>query len=120
MSGYVRDIVIKKTWEGDHLTLVLKPISFGDMLDFTKYLQPDEGGKNRLNIPVGDLPKLFSNMKPYVKAFTGLKTHDATDVNADELFESAYFSELLTDVLLEWITKGNPSNPPSPGASHTV
>jgi len=120
VSGYVRDIVIKKAWEGDNVTLVLKPISFGDMLDFTKYLEKGEGGKTRLNLPVGELPKLFNNMKPYVKTFTGLKTHDATDVTTDELFESAYFSDLLTDALLEWVTKGTPSNPPSPGASHTA
>lgn len=117
MSGYVRDIVIKKTFEGDSVTLVLRPISFGEMLDFTKYLQTGKDGKGKLDIPVNDLPKLFSSMKPYVKTFTGLKTHDATDVTTDELFDAAYFSDFLTDALLEWITKGTPSNPPSPGAS---
>jgi hypothetical protein len=59
---------------------------------------------------------MLGDMKGYVKALSGLKASDASDVTKDEFFESAYFIEVLTDVLVEWIERSTPQNPPSAGA----
>lgn len=108
MSGYVRDIIIKKRFQSDEVTVVLKPVRFADMLKFgeldTKSLKPAE------------LVPMLQDMKGYVQKLSGLKAHDASDVTVDEFFDSAYFIELLTDVLMEWIERGTPANPSSAGA----
>jgi hypothetical protein len=111
VSKYVRDIVIKKQFEEDLVTVVLRPMKFGDALRFaeldTEKMSPKEV------IP------FMETMKGYVKTLSGLKTHDAADVTVDELFESTYFLDFLTDVLVEWLEKSTPSNPPSAGASRS-
>lgn len=106
MSGYVRDVVIKKQWDGDKVTFVLKPIGTGEMLGVTQFLND-----GKLNLPVSELPKFLEQMKPFTKKVDGLKTHDAAEVTLDELYEAAYFFPLLTDVAIEWISKGTPENP---------
>lgn len=112
MSGYVRDIVIKRPFQDDQVTVVMKPPRFLDMLSIAemdlKHLAPK------------DFAPIIEKGRAYLKTLSGLKANDASEVSADEFFENAYFLELLTDVLIEWIEKGMPSNPPSPGASHTA
>lgn len=101
MSGYVRDIVIKKRWEGDDVTVVMLPIKYGDMFAI---------GKS------APLQESFEKMKPYTKTLSGLKAHDASDVTIDEVYSSAFFIDLLTEIFKEWLSKATPQNPPSPGA----
>ena len=112
MSGYVRDIVIKKHWQGDDVTIVMRQAKFGDLLGVTQYLKD-----GKVQIPISEFDALLAKMKPYTKALDGLKAHDASCVTIDELYESAYFLDLLTDVMTEWLSKATPANPPSPGAS---
>ncbi len=107
MSGYVREIVIKKTWDGDQVTIVMKPAKFGDLLTF--------GGTSKDGI-AQKLPDWSEKLKAYTKTLSGLKAHDASEVTVDEFYDSAYFIELVTDVLTEWLEKATPANPPSPGA----
>jgi hypothetical protein len=115
VSGYVRDIVIKKDWDGDKVTLVLRPVSFDDMLAVSNILV-----NGKAIIPVADLRTFLARMKPYTKTLSGLKAYDGSEVSIDELFDTAYFIELLTDVIAEWLEKGIPANPSSPGASLTA
>jgi hypothetical protein len=112
VSGYVREIVIKRPFQDDQVTIVMRPAKFLDLLSIAemdiKKLAPKE------------FAPIIEKARPYLKTLSGLKAHDASEVTADEFFENAYFLELLTEVLTEWIDKGLPSNPPSPGASHTA
>ena len=111
MSGYVREIVVKREFQGDHVTIVLSPLKFADALKFSeadfKHLKPQELGP------------IVQDMKGYVKRLDGLKADDASPVAIDEMFESAFFSELVTDILTEWVERGLPQNPQSAGASPT-
>jgi hypothetical protein len=109
VSGYVRDIVIKRQFQEDAVTIVMRPVKFGDALKFSEI----ETGK----LSPKDMAPFLLDMKSYVKTLSGLKAHDASDVTVEELFESAYFLEFLTEVLEEWLDKSIPSNPPSAGAS---
>jgi hypothetical protein len=112
VSGYVREIVIKRPFQDDHVTVVMKPPKFLDMLSIAEM--------DLKSLAPRDFAPIIEKARPYLKTLSGLKAHDASEVNADEFFGDAYFLELLTDVLMEWIEKGMPSNPPSPGASHTA
>lgn len=109
MSGYVRNIVIKREFEGDNVTIALKPAEFGDMLNFGKI--------DAKNLNKDELVLMFTKLKAYVAGLSGLKAGDASDVSVDELFSAAYFTGFLTDVLAEWLEKALPANPSSPGAS---
>jgi hypothetical protein len=111
VSGYVRDVVIKRTFQDDQVTIVMRPAKFSDLMKVAdlrldkKELSPKE------------VYPVIEVARPYLKTLSGLKANDASEVTADEFFENAYFMELLTEVLIEWIDKALPSNPPSPGAS---
>jgi len=111
VSGYVRDIVIKRTWDGDHVTIVMNPAKFVDVLGM--------GNIDKETFAAKQLPEFADKLKRYTKTLSGLKAHDASDVTIDELYDSAYFIDLVTDVLTEWLDKATPTNPSSPGASHS-
>lgn len=108
MSSYVRDIVIKRQFQEDAVTIVMRPVKFGDALRFSEI--------DTTRLAPKDLVPFMNDMKGYVKTFSGLKANDATDVTIDELFEAAYFLDFLTGVLEEWLEKSIPTNPPSAGA----
>lgn len=112
MSGYVREIVIKKDFQDDKVTVVMLPAKFQDMLSIADL--------DLKKLSTKDFAPIMKLARPYLKTLSGLKAHDASEVSADEFFDNAYFLELLTDVLIEWIDKALPANPPSPGASLTV
>lgn len=109
MSGYVRDIIIKRQWQGDDVTIVMKPAKFVDLMGFGKF--------DRGTFAQEQLPAFSEKLKGYTKTLSGLKAHDASEISVDEFYENAYFIELVTEVLSEWLGKATPSNPPSPGAS---
>lgn len=111
MSGFVRDIIVKRKFQNDDVTVVLGPAKFGDMLSF--------GELDLSALKSSDMAPLILKMKGYVKTLDGLKANDASAVNIDEFFEVAYFIDLLTDVLGEWIDKATPADPSSAGASPT-
>jgi hypothetical protein len=108
VSEYVREIIVKRQFQGDNVTVVLKPVKFSDALKFSNL--------DVAKLSVAELGPMVQDMKGYITKLDGLKAHDASDVTADEMFESAYFAELVTDVLTEWIGRGLPSNPSSAGA----
>lgn len=107
MSQYVRSIVVKRDFQGDKVTLALNPVGFGDALKF-KNIDVDA-------LKEDDIPLIFGNLKNYVTALVGLHTDDGADVTIDEFFSLFYFSTLLIDMLTEWVAKGSPQNPSSPG-----
>jgi hypothetical protein len=109
VSSYVRDIVIKRQFQDDAVTIVMRPVKFGDALRFSEI----DTGK----LAPKDLLPFMNDMKGYVKTLAGLKANDASEVTTDELFEAAYFLDFLTGVLEEWLEKSIPSNPSSAGAS---
>lgn len=111
MSGYIRDIVIKTRWDGDDITVVMKPAKFVDLFRFTRYLVD-----GKVKIPVEELASVLEATKSNVTSLTGLRTHDAKNVTVDELFGGAYFFELAQEIMAEWLAKASPANPPSPGA----
>jgi hypothetical protein len=112
VSDYVRDIVIKKKFQNDEVTVVLKPVKMADVLQI--------GDRDLKNATPQEITDLVVTMKGYVKTLSGLKAHDASEVTTDEFFESAYFFELVTEVLGDWIERALPANPSSPGASLTA
>jgi hypothetical protein len=103
VSGYVRNIVVKKDYEGDKVTITLNPIGFGDALKL-KGLDPK-------TLSETDFIPLMEILKGYVVALSGLKADDASDISVEELFSKAYFVGLLTEVLEEWLKKGTPKDP---------
>ena len=111
MSEYVRDIIVKKRFQNDDVTIVLSPVKFSDALKFA--------GLDTKSLKAEQLVPMMGDMKGYVKTLSGLKARDASAVTIDEFFELAYFVELLTDVLSEWIERSTPENPPSAGALPT-
>ena len=108
MSQYVRSIVIKRDYQGDKVTLTLKPVGFVDAVKFRNL--------NGDTLKEEDVPTILGAIRPYVTGFAGLKADDGTDVELDEFFSAFCFSTLLFDMLTEWVTKGTPQNPRSPGA----
>jgi hypothetical protein len=109
VSQYVRSIVVKRDFENDKVVMALKPVGFADALKF-KNIDVD-------NLKEDDIPEIFGSLKKYVTSLSGLKADDGSDVTTDEMFSDFYFSTLLIDMLTEWVGKGSPQNPSSPGAS---
>ena len=95
--------------QGDKVTLTLKPVNFMDAVKF-KNIDTD-------NLKDEEVPAILGMIKPYITGFAGLKADDGSDVTLDELFSAFCFSALLFDMLTEWVSKGAPQNPLSPGAS---
>jgi hypothetical protein len=109
VSQYVRSIVVKRDFENDKVVMALKPVGFGDALKF-KNIDVDKLNED-------DIPAIFGDLKKYVTSLTGLRSESGEEVTVDELFSVFYFSTLLIDMLTEWVGKGSPKNPSSPGAS---
>ena len=109
MSQYVRSIVVKRDYQGDKVTLTLKPVGFMDAVKF-KNIDTD-------NLKEDEVPSILNMIRPYITCFSGLKADDGSDVSLDEFFSAFCFSALLFDMLTEWISKSTPQNPSSPGAS---
>lgn len=108
MSQYVRSIVVKRDFQGDKVTITFKPVKFFDAVKF-RNIDTD-------NLKENDVPTIFNDFKAYVENLAGLRADDGSEVTVDEFFSLFYFSELLLDVLTEWISKGVPGNPSLPGA----
>ena len=108
MSQYVRSIVVKRDFEGDKVTVSFRPVKFFDAVKF-RNIDTD-------NLKEDDVPTIFDDFKAYVENLAGLRAEDGSEVTVDEFFSQFYFSDLLLDVLSEWIERGAPANPRSPGA----
>lgn len=110
MSQYVRNIIVKREFQDDKVTVTFRPVEFVDALKF-KNIAADELSED-------DVPGIFNKLKAYVISLSGLRADDGSDVTVDEFFSLLYFNELLLDVLTEWVSRGSPKNPRLPGASH--
>lgn len=103
MSQYVRSIAVKRTFQGDKVVLTLKPIKFIDAVKF-RNIDTDALKEEEVQ-PIIDI------LKAYASGLTGLRAEDGEEVSLDEFFSLAFFSELMLDMLSEWIAGGLPKNP---------
>jgi hypothetical protein len=108
VSQYVRSIVVKRQFQGDSITVTFRPVKFVDALKFKNI--------DTNSMKDEDVSAIFEKFKGYVEHLTGLRADDGSEVTVDEFFSQHYFFELLLDVLTEWISRGTPRNPSSPGA----
>ena len=99
MSQYLRNIVHKETFDGDEVTMTLKPLEFVDALKFRGL----EGQA------VADV--LRDIMPRYILEVKGLRAADGTEVTKEDVVTASYFSKLVISAGLELAKRAQPANP---------
>lgn len=137
MGGYSKHIVSKRTFDGDEITVVMKPLKFLDMLKIDGPLldtseastllknTTDLNERKEIEQKVGDgsvklIEVAYEILPRYVVSVEGLHAADGTKLGPDDLFESSYFTELLSKLLVELRNRSVPQDPPSPGVPSTA
>lgn len=115
MSRYIRSIKKEFDFDGDKVTVTLRPILFEDTIRFNaleRIVGPD--GKDTLNDT--DVTNLLREILPkYIEKIEGLKDAAGGDISVAELCTVSYFALLLSMIGGELIQSANPVNPLKPG-----
>lgn len=107
MSAYVREIEAKAEIDGETIIARLKQIKFSDAMMLMGLTQDT-------NALVGELQ---TKMGEYLIDLKGPTAADGTQVSKEEFLSVAYFRAPVLEIGTQWLTKAQPQNPPSPGAS---
>lgn len=107
MSGFLRNIVLAKTFDGDEVSMVLTPLTLEEVL-MTSALSkgPDQ------NPSTSDVAKVVTPIvQKHLVSVTGLRAADGTEVTIQELLANAYFTRLVVDAGMELLSHAYPRNP---------
>lgn len=113
MSRYVRKWKFDTVFDGDEVSMELKPIEQIDWLifDWVRGVPRDQIDAQKLSDEIrGILPK-------YVSGFAGLSDAAGATITLDEVVRDAWFQQLVLKIGLELLAKATPGNPTRPDAS---
>jgi hypothetical protein len=109
VSGYLKSHLFETDFDGDHVKVRLKPLLFEDFLKLTS--MKEEGGALTL----------FKEIVPkYMEEISGLTDKGGTSITIDEVCNSAYFVQVVSEIgvaLLGAATVERPQKPALPSAS---
>ena len=104
MSGYVRQVTYKETFDGDAVEVVMRPLTQQDAMGLRG--GDAEGMADKLRALVGN----------YVVELRGLRAADGTEVTKEELATNAYFLPLALNAAMELVKKASVQNPGMPAS----
>jgi hypothetical protein len=103
VSGYLRNIIYKGSFDGDSVEITMKPVTLGETLDM-------QGKTTERDIAESLVPLV----REHTVSITGLKAADGMDVSIAEVFGSAYFTSLVLAAGMELLKNAAPKNPAQP------
>lgn len=87
MSGYLRLKTFETDFDGDHVKVRLKPLSFSDLIKL-------QSAKDDM-----DAIAVFQGMLPgYIEEFSGLNDNAGAPVSINELCAHVYFTQLVREI----------------------
>ena len=102
MSEYVRGFLHSTVFDGDAVTVAMKPLEYGDFRELMNSVGKDSG--------VGST-ELYQRVLPkYITSLTGLRAKDGGDVSVDELLRMAYFVPMVAELLGRLMKEALPKN----------
>jgi hypothetical protein len=105
VSGFLRNIVMTKTFDGDEVTMVMSPLTLGEVLSTSAAGKSDVADIAAVVMPI---------MERHLVSVAGLRANDGTPVTKEELLSSAYFTRLIVDGGMELLRNAHPKNPLPP------
>ena len=106
MSRYVAQTVKTFEFDGDTVTVVFKPLSYGDML--------------ALRAIGHDEVKFFAEagriLPAVVSSLSGLRDAAGNDVTLATVIEQGYFAALVGQIIAAMVSASVPGNPQPPAA----
>ena len=100
MSGYLRNVIYTGQFDGDTVTVVMRPLELGDALKL-RQLPADSD-------QVSVLAELLSR---YVLSVSGLRANDGTEVTKEEMLAGSYFAQLMANAAMELLNSASPKSP---------
>ncbi len=133
MSGYSKTIVTTIDFDGNTVVVTMSPLKFVDMLKIDGPLINTVNASKDLKVETDKVERLailekidecsrtlielaFDVLPRYIVGLSGLFDSSGRAMEIHELFESAYFTELLSKLLVELRNRSVPQDPPSPDA----
>jgi len=119
LSRYVRNVIVKTSFDGDEVTVTLKPMTFADRLFIDQ------------NVPEGALKDASREQRiafataarerciPAVLSIQGLKDADGQALGA-EVLGDAYFADLVSVVWQEWYRAASVADPKQPAGESSA
>jgi hypothetical protein len=110
VSKYLRSTLFETTFDGDKVSVMLKPIKQRDALRlFAASKAPEADGASLLSI--------YAELVPiYAEDLNGLRASDGTAVSMSEVTRDMYFSSLLIEIGNALIATGKPVDPKAPAS----
>lgn len=112
MSNYVRRSKFESDFDGDHVTVYLKPLKREDALRFSLIKTIEVVGKKEKSVDMREFIALAAEVLPrYIDEMTGLKSSDGTPVTVEEMVRDIYFSSLVAEIAWSLVAAGSPPDP---------
>jgi hypothetical protein len=103
VSGYLKTVVWKGEFDGDNVTVVMKPLELAESLKFKGM------GKDT---PMTEFMPLVQEILPkYVISIEGLVDAGNSPVSKEEMLNAMYFNELWTKLFLHLTQHAAPKSP---------
>lgn len=111
MSKYIRSLLETFDFDGDKVSVRLRPISFEDFVRFNSIpIIEDASGKPTMDGE--EISKLIREILPkYIDKIEGLRDAAGSEIVAEEIFQSPYFITLVMEIGAVLIKAGTPANP---------
>lgn len=108
MSKFVKEIVHTSEFEGDMVTVVLRPAEVVDFMKMSESGTKTEAQKRATVIAATDmLPK-------YTIRVSGLKDDKGEELTSEEVYKNVYFLSLISTWVSVWLQGSQPKNSKSP------
>jgi hypothetical protein len=107
VSKYIRSRGFTFNFDGDEVTVVLKPISFEDLMICQQVMSGEKDDRYT------ETSKMFAALIPkYVESVSGFFDMEGQPITKEELFNGcAYFSQLIVQIGTALIGAASPQNP---------
>lgn len=107
MSGFLRNIVLTREFDGDEVKMVLTPLTLEEVL-VTNALSREPGQDPR----TADIAKMLAPIiEKHLISIEGLRAADGSLVTKEEMLGNAYFTKLVVEGGMELLKHAYPRNP---------
>jgi hypothetical protein len=100
VSGYLRNVIYKGSFDGDEVEVVMRPLELGDALRLRKL--PEDADQAEV---LADL------LKRYAVSVKGIRAADGSDVTLEEMLGGSYFASVIASAAMELVTRASPKSP---------
>lgn len=108
MSRYIPQQRFETDFQGDMVSMLLKPLRYGHLMRVLPALEAGDGGGSFVS-------QLQEILPEYVSDFSGLKDADGNALPFSLVLEQSFFAELMMAIGTKVIELSSPKNPPKPG-----